>query len=332
MRASIRGEAPIQVYSELRRDRTVEAALYGDAAYRFGGRWTASAGARVFQTWLRTRSVVEQIAPLLGRDNDQSRRFDGVSPKLSLQYDLSRGQSVYVLASQGYRAGGFNTSGRVPLVAPRASFRPDRLQNMEVGARLHPTRDLDLTTSLFYARWQDIQTDQFLGSGLSYTTNVGNGRNLGLEADARWRPTERLDLALNALLTQSKIVDVNPAFAARVGKGLPGIPKLSVGSQATWTAPLSDDAALILGTQLRYVGASRLTFEPGATSRMSNYVSGKIWAEYRRPRWSLAAFVSNPTNSEGDTFAYGNPFSFGQVRQVTPQRPRTVMMVLSAGF
>lgn len=203
---------------------------------------------------------------------------------------------------------------------------------MEVGARLHPTRDLDLTTSLFYARWQDIQTDQFLGSGLSYTTNVGNGRNLGLEADARWRPTERLDLALNALLTQSKIVDVNPAFAARVGKGLPGIPKLSVGSQATWTAPLSDDAALILGTQLRYVGASRLTFEPGATSRMSNYVSGKIWAEYRRPRWSLAAFVSNPTNSEGDTFAYGNPFSFGQVRQVTPQRPRTVMMVLSAGF
>lgn len=332
VRASIRGAPPVQVYSEVRRDRTTEAALYGDAAYRFGEHWTASAGARVFQTWLRTRSVVQQLPPLLGRQNDQSKRFDGVSPKLSLQYDLPREQSVYVLASQGYRAGGFNTSGRVPLAAARAGFRPDRLQNVEVGARLHPASGLDLTTSLFYARWQDIQTDQFLGSGLSYTTNVGDGRNLGLEADARWRASERLDLSLNALLTRSRIVDVNPAFAARVGKGLPGIPKLSAGGQATWTAPLTDAAALIFGAQMRYVGASRLTFEPASTSRMSSYVSGKIWAEYRTPRWGLAAFISNPTNAESDTFAYGNPFSFGQVRQVTPQRPRTVMMVLSAGF
>jgi hypothetical protein len=65
---------------------------------------------------------------------------------------------------------------------------------------------------------------------------------------------------------------------------------------------------------------------------MGSYVIGKIWAQYRTPHWALAAFVSNPTNSEGDTFAYGNPFSFGQVRQVTPQRPRTVMVELSKSF
>lgn len=332
LRASIRGAAPAPVYSEVRRDRTTEAALYGDAAYRFGGRWTATAGARVFQSRLRTRSVVDQLPPRLDRNNDHSKRFSGISPKLSLQYDLPGEQSLYVLASQGYRAGGFNTSGRVPLVAPRAAFGPDRLQNIEVGARLRPSRAFDLTASLFYARWEDIQTDQFLGSGLSYTTNVGNGRNLGLEAEARWRASERLDLSLNALLTRSRIVDVNPAFAARVGKGLPGIPKLSGGGQATWTAPLAGGAALIFGAQMRYVGASRLTFEPASTSRMSDYVSGKVWAEYRTPRWGLAAFIANPTNAESDTFAYGNPFSFGRVRQVTPQRPRTVMMVLSAGF
>ena len=65
---------------------------------------------------------------------------------------------------------------------------------------------------------------------------------------------------------------------------------------------------------------------------MGGYVAGKVWAQYSTPRWRLAAFVSNPTNSEGDTFAYGNPFSFGQVRQVTPQRPRTVTVELAAGF
>ena len=48
--------------------------------------------------------------------------------------------------------------------------------------------------------------------------------------------------------------------------------------------------------------------------------------------WRLAVFVDNPANVAGDTFAYGNPFSFGQVRQVTPQRPRTVSLALSAEF
>jgi hypothetical protein len=48
--------------------------------------------------------------------------------------------------------------------------------------------------------------------------------------------------------------------------------------------------------------------------------------------WRAALFVSNPWNSSSDTFAYGNPFSFGQVRQVTPQRPRTWSLSLAASF
>ena len=49
-------------------------------------------------------------------------------------------------------------------------------------------------------------------------------------------------------------------------------------------------------------------------------------------RWSLTAFVLNPADATGDTFAYGNPFTFGHVRQVTPLRPRTVGLRLAAGF
>jgi iron complex outermembrane receptor protein len=50
------------------------------------------------------------------------------------------------------------------------------------------------------------------------------------------------------------------------------------------------------------------------------------------PRYWIALFVSNPFNSLSDTFSYGNPFSFGQVRQVTPQRPRTISVLLSRSF
>jgi outer membrane receptor protein involved in Fe transport len=324
--------APVPLYDEDRRDRTLEGAIYGEAGYKITSRWTASLGGRLFQTDLRTHSDVVVLAPGVSRSSDPSRTYHGFSPKISVQYDLGNSQSVYLLASQGYRAGGFNTSGRLPPSAARATYGSDRLQNIELGTRLRPLPTLDLSAALFYAQWQGIQTDQYFPSGLSYTINVGDGRDTGLETEVNWRATSRLDLALNALLTQSNVTNVNPAFAARVGPGLPGIPKLSAGAQTTYTQPLRSGAAIIVGGQMRYVGRTRLTFEPGTASRMGSYVIGKIWAQYRTPHWALAAFVSNPTNSEGDTFAYGNPFSFGQVRQVTPQRPRTVMVELSKSF
>mgnify|MGYP002129220202 CR=1 FL=1 len=282
----------LPLYAENRHDRTIETAVYGEGSYRLTHRWTVSLGARVFETQLRTRSDVVVAPPGVSRTADFSDRFDGVSPKISLQYDLGGGQTVYLLASQGYRAGGFNTSGRFMPAPGRATYASDRLQNFEFGARLHPARTLNLSGSLFYNRWAGIQTDQFLPSGLAYTTNVGDGRHLGLGVEAFWSPTSRIDLSFNALVTQSEIVNVNPVFAARVGPGLPGIPKLSSGGQITYTQPLANGAVLTYGGLTRYVGRSRLTFEPGPASRMGGYVAGKIWAQYSTPTWRDRAQTS----------------------------------------
>ena len=176
------GLPPMPVYAEERSDRLSEVAVYGELSYRFASRWTASAGARVFQTRLRTASEVVVPPPGVRRNFDDAKRFEGVSPKLSIRYDLGGGQLIYALASQGYRAGGFNTAGRSAPAPMRRTYAPDRLENYEIGARLSRFGGrLDLRTAAFYARWTDIQTDQYFSSGLSYTANVGNGRNVGLE-------------------------------------------------------------------------------------------------------------------------------------------------------
>ncbi len=61
-------------------------------------------------------------------------------------------------------------------------------------------------------------------------------------------------------------------------------------------------------------------------------VDSELLAEVAARRWTAGVFVTNPTDASGNTFAYGNPFTFGQVRQVTPQRPRTVGVRLAAAF
>ena len=160
------GLPPSSIYAEERTDRQDEGALYGEISYKFGQHWTASLGARVFASRLHAVSQVVVPLPSAPRDFDGSKNFNGVSPKFSVQYSLGPGELIYALASQGYRAGGFNTAGRSAPAPTRRTYSPDRLENYEIGAKLSPFGGkLDLRTALFYARWSDIQTDQYFNEG-----------------------------------------------------------------------------------------------------------------------------------------------------------------------
>ncbi len=173
------------IYLEARRDRRRELALYGETAYDLGGGWTASLGGRAFRSEVHTTSMVEAPPPGQSRDLDRKGRFTGISPKFSLQRTWDGGGLLYLLTSEGYRSGGFNSGGLVAPSTLRAWFKPDHLRNYEIGASVRPWDGrMILRTALFHDVWTDIQTDQYLSSGLSYTANVGDGRNTGLEVEA----------------------------------------------------------------------------------------------------------------------------------------------------
>jgi len=331
----VRGAAgpPRPVYLERRTDRVTTLAVYGQTSLELGGGWTVAAGARVFDIDLRTSSNVQ--SPLVGQTRAFTRKdqFRGWSPQVTLQYDLPSGGLLYALMSEGNRAGGFNSGGISAPSPSRRTYQPDRLRNFEAGAKLRLLdRRLDVRSAIFYDLWSDIQTDQYLGSGLPYTANVGDGRNIGLEIEAGLKVTPRLTLQANALLNAPKVTRVNPAFATRIQDRLPGVPDAAFGALAVYERPLRDGLSLVLTGEAGYVGRSRLTFDPALSPVMGGYFAGKMSIQLKGRDWRVAAFLSNPDNTEGDTFAYGNPFSFGQVRQVTPQRPRTLSILLSKTF
>ena len=324
---------PRPIYLERRTDRVTTLAVYGQASLALGGGWTVAAGARVFDIDLRTSSNVQ--SPLVGQTRAFTRKdqFRGWSPQVTLQYDLPSGGLLYALMSEGNRAGGFNSGGITAPSPSRRTYQPDRLQNFEAGAKLRLLdRRLDVRSAVFYDLWSDIQTDQYLGSGLPFTANVGDGRNIGLEIEATLKVTPRLTVLANALLNAPKVTRVNRAFATRVQDRLPGVPDASIGALALYERPLRGGLSLLLTGEGGYVGRSRLTFDPALSPVMGGYFTGRVSIQLKGRDWRIAAFVSNPNNTEGDTFAYGNPFSFGQVRQVTPQRPRTLSILLSKSF
>ncbi len=333
------GEAAQLLYQEHRTDDLGEAAAYGEATYSITDALQATVGARAFYTTVETRSLVVDPQTSRSRAFDGSQAGRGISPKIALSYRLPGQQLLYASVSEGHRTGGFNTGGLIGITftsdpnAPgvRRDFGADELWNYEAGAKLSFLHDrLRLRTAVFYNVWRNIQTDQFLPSGLSYTANAGDGRNLGFETEAVLRITPSWEIQANALVDSPVLDHPLPGFTA--GVHLPGVPDLLAGAHTDYRFPLPWKLQGLLTAEARYVGRSQLTFNPNLTAPMGGYVLARLSAQVTTGRWRLAAFLSNPTNEAGNTFSYGNPFNFQQVREVTPQRPRSVRILLSAEF
>jgi outer membrane receptor protein involved in Fe transport len=238
---------------------------------------------------------------------------------------------LYLLYSAGYRPGGFSAGGAAPSARQQA-FSPDRLHNIESGIKSRLLGDaVELRSALFYDLWDDIQTDQYLPSGLSYTANIGNARVAGWENEVTIRPLPGLTLGLDDLLDTARLTGA-PSSAALIRSGLPGVPAFSFGATADYEIPLDADLTLLVDGEAGYVGRSRLTFQKALSPKMGGYFTTRLAQGVRTDRWRLVAVLDNAANTQGDTFAFGNPFTFGQVRQVTPLRPRTLTLVLSANF
>jgi len=334
------GGSPSQLlYQEHRNDQLSEAAFYGEATWSFTDALQATLGARTSINRVATRSDVNDPQSGTSRLFDGVDNGSGVSPKFALSYRLSGRQLLYVSVEEGHRTGGFNTGGQLGGVfvtgadAPgvHRQFGADELWNYEIGAKLSFFGDrVHIRTAGFYNAWRNIQTDQFLVSGLSYTANAGDGRNIGLETEAQVRLTSRWTLQVNALVDQPVLLKADAGFAA--GVNLPGVPDVLAGARTEYRFPLPMGMQGLVSADARYVGRSQLTFNPAVTAPMGGYVLGRLSAQVSYRRWRLAAFLSNPTNEAGNTFSYGNPFNFRQVREVTPQRPRSLRILLSTDF
>ena len=332
-----RGLAPL--YQEERHDRLGEMAAYGELTYALTDKLSLSAGLRAFHNWLNTDSIRHQQAIPLSFTGELT--STNASPKAELSWQVSPSKLFYVQAAQGYRTGGFNTTGRINQQfnasatgnQPNRQYRPDTVWSYEAGAKLaFDDRRLELRLAAFYTDWRDVQSDQFLPSGLPYTANVGRAVNTGFEGEAAFKVDRALTLRLNALVAGPQLIERDPTYPARPNASLPAVPEYSAALIAYWRRQISSDVKATLYGRLAYVGASILTFQDQASSAMGNYVTARLAAGLEFSRWRLTVYVDNPANAVGDTFAFGDPFTQGKVQQSTPLRPRTVGLTLAMGL
>ena len=326
-------------YEELRHDSLDEGALYGQATERLSRGLEVTGGGRLFVSVDRVTSADtayfgQPSFPFSGRVSEV-----GFAPKVVLADQVAPWLLVYAQAGEGYRAPGINTAaasnerlagpgGHEPLRA----FKGDELWSLEAGAKLTGLDGrLRFDVAIYEAEWRNIQSDQLLASGIPYTANVGHARNLGFEAEGTFR-SGGLELRTELLFNDPVLDKANPAFPILTENGLGVVPNVSFGLFAHYDWRLGNRWSMALDTRWAYVGASHLMLNIASLPRMGDYVTGRVAATLSNDHWRFTLAMDNPADAQGDTFAYGNPFTVRYRRQITPLRPRTVTFGVAVSY
>ncbi|NOR36318.1 MAG: TonB-dependent receptor plug domain-containing protein, partial [Woeseiaceae bacterium] len=196
-----------QWYKEDYESTTDQIAVFGEIGFDITDALSATVGARWFE-YARYRQEVKQWPE--GNDylaDIYEGKSDDTLYKFSMNYNISDDKMVYMLFSEGFRLGGFNSHKNPSSVLP-AEYGPDALTNYEVGLKSRwLDGQLQINASLYRMEWQDIQRgiedpDDWTANG---TVNMGDADISGLEANITWYATDNFKIDASFALNDSEL-------------------------------------------------------------------------------------------------------------------------------
>lgn len=328
-----------------------ELALFGEASLPLASTVTLTAGFRFSRSHLSGSSLdlaALVLQPAFGsidatRAADASRNESAFLPSLALAWEAAPRLLLFARYQESFRPGGLAVEGNVFRITAQGEptdtvtpadamivrrFRNDNLSSLEAGMRYGRSGAgaYDVSASLAYTRWQDIQADTVSLFGFPTTANIGDGRIWSFEVRAGWRPLPGLSLEAAALFNDSKVVDPFAGIIIQPGSRLPNVADIGARAAVDYQLALAPDLDLRLGGSIRYVGDSVLGVGPILGERQGEVTDIGLSARLQHGQHAITLNLTNLLDEAGNRFAMGSPFTLIQNPQVTPLRPRSVRL------
>ena len=145
---------------------------------------------------------------------DKTINFKNVSPKISLDYQITPDIMLYGLASRGFKSGGYNIRANTTAV-PRSGepFDDESVDSFEIGSKMSfLDQSLFLNLAAFHNKYEDIQLSVFTqyidGNGnpqfFGDFANAGKGTVNGVEFEYQWLPTANWRISGNLAWLDAK--------------------------------------------------------------------------------------------------------------------------------
>lgn len=303
-------------------------------------------------------------------------RFDdwNVSGDITASYQLSPVVFGYATYARSYKSGGINLSG-LPLdannnpILASATVKPEQVTHYELGLKTQLfDRRATVNIAAFWTEISDYQatvTNGQLGVLRGYLANAGKVRTRGIEVDAAFRPTARLNLYANGAYTDAKylrFVDapcppelsggsapaagqtpsapgtpggISPPNCNISGQVLPGVSKWAFSYGAEYDLPLrlgDANGTLYLGYDGSYRSRYSANPSPSLYTNIDGYALSNFRLGYKTgDRWNVFAWVRNAFDQDYyDVLALQSGNTGLVVGQ--PGDPRTYGLTVSTRF
>ena len=198
-------------------------ALYGDWTFDVTDKFSVDVGARytdedkhaiVLNRSYSDGTFTKQTA--VSANFNKTINFKNISPKVSLDYQITPDIMVYGNASRGFKSGGYNIRAQATAV-PRSAdpFKDEQVDSYEIGSKMGLLdQRLFLNLAAFHNKYKDIQLSNFTaydsnGDGKDDAsfgdfTNAGSATINGLEVEYQWLPTQHWAITGNLAWMDAK--------------------------------------------------------------------------------------------------------------------------------
>lgn len=227
------------------RDAVSEISVFGQTRWSMTPYWSAGAGMRL--GWLKNTGSSRRG----GYANPEAIPFVQYSqweslpptPRFDLSFQPDSRNLFYAAAAMGFRKGDSNgaSPAHCGATVDAGAYGPDSVWSFEWGAKNQLfDRRLQLDSSVFYIRWEDIQERVYDVCGNGFTTNVGRAISRGFDLGADALLTDQLHVGLSM-----GYLDVRYARSVKTGQGQVIVDRGTVvGGVPSVPAPWSGTAGL----------------------------------------------------------------------------------------
>jgi len=305
--------------------RLDEIAAFGEARYHLTPNLAATAGGRL----LYTRATGERsFGPdTIVEPREGPARF---LPAIALAWEPGHGLMAYLRYQHGFRTGGVTIERDQDRNPQTARFDPDKVRSYEAGLRASIGEDqpVELALTLHHSDWHDIQADLVDLQGFPITRNIGDGDIFGADISAQWQSDDGWSLAAAAGFNEAESDRLLPSGSiARLQ--IPNVPDLALSGRIAKDWSLGTDGSVGVSLAGRYVGSSTLDIDQQVRVEQGDYATLDGSIRWRRKGLEIKLDALNLTNSHGNRFAFGNPFTVRLEDQATPLRPMTFRLGVS---
>ena len=141
--------------------------------------------------------------------------FNGTTPKLGVDWQVTPDVLTYASWTKGFKSGGINpvppnaNTGVPGVLGAPVPYGPEKVDSYEIGTKFEtPGRRFRLNLALFDAEYHGLQLPVFFpGTSTSYTSNASGASIYGAEIEPTWQILESLQMYGNLAYNHGKYTE-----------------------------------------------------------------------------------------------------------------------------